>query len=246
MSNTTTSQQTKTCNECGVTKAITEFHKCGKKVDGSPKFQPACKPCRNAAIKKSREKGKANIRLTFIEELPNQDHIRPSVRKARFLCECGNEHIAGKDDVKRGSTSQCKECNANGTSERNTTHGLTDHPLYGTWSMMINRCYNPKADDYSHYGGQGIGVEPLWKDNPVMFAFYCERVLGPKPEGYTLDRINPYLGYTTGNLRWADATTQVVNQKVAWPLPVSVADDSAVFAKLAEYKRAGAESGRNV
>lgn len=102
---------------------------------------------------------------------------------------------------------------------------------------MIERCYNPSHKAYARYGGQGIGVDPLFRYNPVAFMFYCDRVLGPRPEGHTLDRLNVYLGYTVGNLRWADDIKQNNNKQQHYPIPASDADDSRVFAKMEALQR---------
>ena len=36
----------------------------------------------------------------------------------------------------------------------------------------------------------------------------------PNMEGYTLDRINNDKGYSPENCRWADTTTQAINQRM--------------------------------
>ena len=41
-------------------------------------------------------------------------------------------------------------------------HGLSYHPLYKTWSSIINRCTNPNASNYSRFGGKGITVCEEW------------------------------------------------------------------------------------
>jgi hypothetical protein len=37
--------------------------------------------------------------------------------------------------------------------------GHRNHPLYGTWSNMMTRCYNPKYKQFQDYGGRGIEVD---------------------------------------------------------------------------------------
>jgi hypothetical protein len=46
-----------------------------------------------------------------------------------------------------------------------------------------------------------------------VFIDYIDRVLGPRPKGYTLDRIDASGDYEPGNIRWADATTQTLNRR---------------------------------
>ena len=81
MCNSTTTDSKK-CTKCGEVKPLSGYHKKGTKVDGSPRFKSACKACESAQIKEIKERGKANQRLTHLFDLPNQDHIRPSVRYA--------------------------------------------------------------------------------------------------------------------------------------------------------------------
>jgi hypothetical protein len=37
--------------------------------------------------------------------------------------------------------------------------------------------------------------------------------MGERPEGMTLDRIDPEGNYEPGNVRWADAKTQAANKR---------------------------------
>lgn len=39
------------------------------------------------------------------------------------------------------------------------------HPLYGTWTAMKTRCYNPKATQFKNYGGKGVVVCEEWKNS---------------------------------------------------------------------------------
>ncbi len=110
MSNTTSTPSestTKACTKCGEVKSLSEYNKSGKNVDGSPRFRPACKGCRSAQLKVSRERGKANQRLTHLFDCPDQDSVIPSMRSAIYSCTCFNFHRARKDSVKGGDTSSC-------------------------------------------------------------------------------------------------------------------------------------------
>jgi hypothetical protein len=61
--------------------------------------------------------------------------------------------------------------------------------------------------------GRGIRLHESWRDNFAAFAMYGENVLGDRPEGMTLDRIDNDRGYVPGNLRWATASQQRLNQR---------------------------------
>jgi hypothetical protein len=86
-------------------------------------------------------------------------------------------------------------------------HGLSKHPLYGTWTGMIDRCEKPRNHAFHRYGGRGIQVCERWHD-VRLFIEDIERLLGPRPQGKTLDRIDNDGGYEPGNVRWATPLEQ--------------------------------------
>ena len=92
-------------------------------------------------------------------------------------------------------------------------HGLADHPLYGIWRGILDRCENPRYRDYRHYGGRGIKVCAEWHDVAVFVA-WVEANLGPRPEGTSLDRWPDNGGnYEPGNVRWATWKQQNNNRR---------------------------------
>ena len=70
-----------------------------------------------------------------------------------------------------------------------------------------SRCTNKNVAQYKDYGGRGIKF--LFKS----FEEFLEE-LGPRPAGYSLDRINNDGNYEPGNLRWITTTIQNINQRV--------------------------------
>ena len=90
--------------------------------------------------------------------------------------------------------------------------GHRNHPLYGTWSNMMTRCYNPNYKQFKDYGGRGIEVDERWKD-PRLFIEDIERDIGPRPPGRTLDRVDNNSNYGPGKVKWSTPDEQVRNSR---------------------------------
>lgn len=72
---------------------------------------------------------------------------------------------------------------------------------------MMRRCYKPKDNRYSRYGGRGIAVCARWHD---VHAF-IEDMAPSFRKGLQLDRVNNDENYLPGNCRWATTGEQTRN-----------------------------------
>ena len=88
-----------------------------------------------------------------------------------------------------------------------TRHGMRRHPHYSTWLNMMHRCYDSAIADFKNYGGRGIEVFVPWHD-PRTYIEYVEVMLGPKPDGHTIDRIDNNGNYEPGNIQWLPISDQ--------------------------------------
>lgn len=73
---------------------------------------------------------------------------------------------------------------------------------------MLYRCFNPERVKYENYGGSGVTVDPRW----FVFETFIND-MGPRPKGYTLDRIDNTKGYGPDNCRWVDVNEQRTNRR---------------------------------
>lgn len=115
------------------------------------------------------------------------------------MCICGNPVVARTGDLKAGKQRSCGCLKKEVTTQRNTTHGGCDHPMYGNWSGMIQRCRDANQKAYEYYGGKGIKVCKRWKD----FSLFREDMEPTWKLGLTLERIEASRGYKPSNVRWA-------------------------------------------
>ena len=73
----------------------------------------------------------------------------------------------------------------------------TTTPGYTSWYDMKQRCNNPDNKSYDRYGGLGITYCEHWS----LFHHFIED-MGERPEGSTLELINPNGNYELSNCRW--------------------------------------------
>jgi hypothetical protein len=90
----------------------------------------------------------------------------------------------------------------------NVKHGGCGTLTYARWKSMMQRCTNPNADNFKHYGGRGITVCERWQD----FASFLTDMGACPDKSMTLDRIKGELGYEPGNCRWATKADQNRNR----------------------------------
>lgn len=113
-------------------------------------------------------------RLTIVKEVERGKHneIRYSC-----LCDCGESKIIKKTSLTTGRTGSCgcfrRELHAKNAKERNTTHGLSSHPLFNIWRGIKKRCYLKTNENYRLYGERGVRMCDEWRNDFVSFYNWC-------------------------------------------------------------------------
>jgi hypothetical protein len=158
-------------------------------------------------------KGQTFGRLTVIKKIKKVMNNR--VRTYwQCVCDCGQETVSRTDTLLNGRANSCG-CFAIDISKSRVKHShcvnrqTNGNATYVSWKGMKQRCNNPNSDQYGHYGAIGVTVCDRWIDN---FSNFLED-MGERPDGMTIDRVNPHGNYEPSNCRWADYFVQNNNQK---------------------------------
>ena len=104
----------------------------------------------------------------------------------------------------------CKPC------RNQTRFAEKDHPLKGT-GVINDPDRLPARNSYYQAKRRcklGTKHHPAYAAIEFRFSSFDEffKLLGPKPEGCSLDRINPLGHYEPGNVRWATVFEQAFNR----------------------------------
>lgn len=126
----------------------------------------------------------------------------------RVRCACGVEAVRESASLRAGRTSGCQRCAG---AARRLAEPSESRPEYGVWVSMIQRCTNPRRAKFKEYGARGITVCDRWLKS---FSNFLDDV-GPRPSpSHSLDRFPNNDGhYEPGNVRWATAQQQALNQR---------------------------------
>lgn len=129
-------------------------------------------------------------------------------------CACGTEKVIELSGLTGGRTVSCGCYASEKAALANLRHGFAARgarsPEHMIWTAMKQRCSNPKATGYQHYGGRGIKMCERWERS---FEAFLEDV-GPRPSSkFEIDRIDNDGDYEPSNCRWTTRTAQMRNTR---------------------------------
>ena len=135
--------------------------------------------------------------------------------KISVICpRCKQERIARSDVVRKaereGRELFCKPC------RNQTRFENKPHPLKGT-GIKNDPILNRTRESYykaKQRAKMGKKHHACYENVDFRFASFDEflQEVGPRPEGCTLDRIDPLGHYEKGNIRWATIRQQAENR----------------------------------
>jgi hypothetical protein len=115
-------------------------------------------------------------------------------------CECGSTVTIRGYSLSTGNTKSCPYCKYYHSPDR-STHKIIEPSIYDVWVNVVSQFDVPVCRE--------------WKKE---FTVFCSD-MGPKPVGYSLNRVNPNGNYEPGNCRWVPLqpnlkTTSLIRKSV--------------------------------
>jgi len=151
-------------------------------------------------------------RLTVLE---NDGPAITNAKKVTLMCRCSCGAIVFKSlqGLVDGHTKSCGCMIGSGMRRHghgnNRKKGRAASPEYKAWGAAKQRCFNPKCLGFKNYGGRGITMCPEWRNSFDQFL----ADMGPRPDGFSLERIDVDGDYCRSNCKWIPRGMQIRNKQ---------------------------------
>lgn len=161
-------------------------------------------------------------------------------------CTCGQTKLVKAYQLRSGKAGSCgcgrkewgKQRGAASRKHGESGHrrGRVQHATaeYQAWTQCIQRCQNPKHQQYPDYGGRGLTVDPSWLGPDGYQNFLID--MGRRPTAnHSLDRRDNSMGYSPHNCRWALPVEQ--NRNTRGNVTLTISGQTRVLAEWLEIKQ---------
>lgn len=135
-------------------------------------------------------------------------------------CSCGVKKVYDGNPLVTGKIVGCGGHKPRGKKSVHYKNGNYTKKMvrtHRTYRAVLWRCYDPTYTNWEHYGGRGIKVAPRWLGPEGFKNFVAD--MGRRPQGKSLDRIDPNKNYEPSNCRWATSKQQANNKRRHHPPP---------------------------
>ncbi|WP_144502701.1 hypothetical protein [Bacillus thuringiensis] len=127
------------------------------------------------------------------------------------VCECGNKKSFLRHHLEKGIVQSCGCQKSRLLSEARSKGKTYNKRLNKIFDGMKQRCSNPNADSYKHYGGRGIRICDEWLES--YDNFYWWAVKNGYEHDLSIDRIDVDGDYSPSNCRWVPQSFQQRNKR---------------------------------